>query len=168
MGAKRAFLVHLPGDPLSDYLRAVLPHAPGPEEADALVLPRLTKAAAEPLERALAAGKPAFLPAEALPRRGSGALGRGLSALEQCGLILCPLTALPRWVQTGASCRGLLTVERLRALAAAGVERVYLAGRPGATPLAAAEAKRQNIHLTRGDPYGTGQGHRFGVVHQEE
>lgn len=151
MAAKRVFLAELPGDPLSDYLRAVLLLADRPETADALAVPRLTAATGEVLAAALAAQKPAYLPVEALPERPGAALARGLSVLAGRGLILCPLTALPKWTQRGVSCRELLTLERLKALAEQGFDRVYLAGRPGATPLAAAEAKRRNIYLTGGN-----------------
>lgn len=168
MAAKRAFLVHLPGDPLSDYLRAVLPLAADLRDADALVLPRLTKVAAEPLLGALAAGKPAFLPWEALPGTWSGPLRRGLSILEARGLMVRPLTQLAAWVQSGASCRELLTFERLKDLGAQGFDRIYLAGRPAATPLAVKTAKTQNIYLTGGVRSGTCQGHRLGVVHEEK
>lgn len=154
MAVKRVFLAELPGDPLSDYLKATLSLAPTLRDADGAVLPRLTKAAGETLAAALADQKPAYLPAEALPRRPTPALTQGLSILTGRGLILCPLTALPGWVQKGTSCRELLTLERLKRLAARGFDRVYLAGRPGATPLAAAEAKRRNIYLTGGnDPW---------------
>lgn len=168
MAAKWAFLAHIPGDPLSEYLNAALPLAPALGEADAFVLPRLTKGAAEPLLVALAAGKPALLPREALPERWSGTLGRSLSLLAGRGLVICPLTALPAWVQSGTSCRGLLTYERLRAFAAQGFDRIYLAGRPAATPLAVTAAKTRNIHLTGGERYGACQSHRLGVVYQKK
>lgn len=168
MAAKRAFLAHIPGDPISEYLNAALPLVPVLREADTFVLPRLTQPAAEPLLAALAAGKPALLPREALPERWSGTLGQSLSLLTGQGLVICPLTALPAWVQSGTSCRELLTYERLKAFAAQGFERIYLAGRPAATPLAVTAAKARNIHLTGGEGYGACQSHRLGVVYQKK
>lgn len=168
MPAKRAFLVHLPGDPNSDYLRAVLPLAPTLREADAAVLPRLTAETAGPLLDALRLGKPVFLPAESLPEVMTRTLAAGLSELIRQGLAVCPLTQLPKWVQTGASCPALLTLERLKVLAAQGFDRIYLAARPGATPLAVTAAKTWNIHLTGGIDAGTGQSHRLGVVYPEK
>lgn len=161
-------MLEVPGDPRSDYLKAVLPPAPSWDAAAAVAVPVLTAELVNPLAAALAAGKLALLPYEALPQRLSRAAGESLSALVRSGLILCPLTQLPRWVKTGASCRELLTLERLRAFAARGLDRVYLAALPGATPLAAREAKRLNIHLTGGSYPGIGQSHRFGLVYAEK
>lgn len=168
MADRRAFLWEVPGDPCSDYLRATLPLAQSPDDAGVLVLPALTPATATPLAAALAAGKPVLLPWETLPGRLSREAGESLSALIQNGLILCPLTELPRWARGGTSCRTLLTLERLKAFAAQGFDRIYLANLPGATPLAAAEAKRRNIHLTGGTYPGIGQSHRFGLVYAEK
>lgn len=168
MVVKRAFLAHIPGDPNSEYLRAVLPLAPNLREADAAVLPRLTAETAEPLLDALMLGKPVFLPAESLPETLTRPLAAGLSQLTRRGLTVCPLTELPRWVQTGASCPALLTYERLKTLAAQGIDRIYLAARPAATPLAVTAAKTWNIHLTGGIDAGTGQSHRLGVVYPEK
>lgn len=168
MPPKRAFLAELPGDPLSDYLKATLTLSPILEDADAFALPALTAATLERLLAALSAGKPAYLPNEALPETLSPALAEGLSALTRRGLILCPLTDLPRWAQTGTTCPDLLTLERLQTLAGQGFDRIYLAARPGATPLAAQTAKRQNIRLTGGTFHGAGKSHRFGVVHPEK
>lgn len=168
MVVKRAFLAHIPGDPNSDYLRAVLPLAPALREADAAVLPRLTAETAGPLLDALTLGKPVFLPTESLPETLTRPLAAGLSQLTGQGLTVCPLTELPRWVQTGASCPALLTYERLKTLAAQGIDRIYLAARPAATPLAVTAAKTWNIHLTGGINSGTGQSHRLGVVYPEK
>ncbi len=168
MPPKRAFLAELPGDPCSDYLKATLTLSPTLEDADAFALPALTAATLEPLTAALLAGKPVYLPTEALPPTLTPALAEGLSALTRHGLILCPLTDLPRWVQTGTTYPALLTLDLLQTLARQGFGRIYLAGRPGATPLAAQTAKRQNIRLTGGTFHGAGKSHRFGVVHQEK
>lgn len=168
MPPKRAFLAELPGDPRSDYLKATLTLSPTLDSADALALPALTAVTLEHLTAALSVGKPAYLPQEALPEPLTPALAEGLSALTRHGLILCPLTDLPRWVQTGTTCPNLLTLERLQTLAAKGFDRIYLAARPGATPLAAQTAKRQNIPLTGGTFHGAGKSHRFGVVHPEK
>lgn len=168
MVVKRAFLAHIPGDPNSDYLRAMLPLAPALREADAAVLPRLTAETAGPLLDALTLGKPVFLPAESLPETLTRPLAVGLSQLTGQGLAVCPLTGLPSWVQTGVSCPALLTYERLKTLAAQGIDRIYLAARPAATPLAVTAAKTWNIHLTGGINSGTGQGHRLGVVHKKK
>lgn len=168
MPARRAFLREVPGDPCSDYLKATLPLADRPETADALVVPRLTEETAGALLDALRLGKPALLPAEALPDVLSSALRSGLSQLTQCGLIVCPLTELPRWVLSGTGCPLLLTYGRLKELAERGFDRVYLAARPAATPLALAAAKAWNIRLTGGICPGTGQSDRFGMVHQKK
>lgn len=168
MADKRAFLLEAPGDPCSDYLRAALPLARRPETADALVVPTLAPAAAGPLANALAAGKPALLPREALPEVWSGTLRRSLSFLTGRGLIICPLTELPRWVRSGASCPFLLTLERLKAFVAQGFDRIYLTNRPAATPLAEREAKRLNIHLTGGVCPGIGKSDRLGMVYQKK
>lgn len=168
MPPKRAFLAEVPGDPRSDYLKATLALSPTPEGADALVLPALTAATLERLPTALLAGKPVYLPTEALPPTLTPALAEGLSALTRHGLILCPLTDLPRWVQTGTTCPNLLTLERLQILAAKGFDRIYLAARPAATPLAAQTAKRLNIPLIGGTFHGAGKSHRFGVVYPEK
>lgn len=168
MAAKRAFLLKIPGDPRSEYLKATLLLAERRETADALVVPTLTGDAAEPLAAALAAGKRAYLPTEALPERISPSLRAGLSLLTRRGLIICPLTALPRWVQTGINCPVLLTYERLKEFAARGFDRIYLAARPGATPLAVWAARDRRIHLTGGNGFGTCQGDRFGVVYPEK
>lgn len=168
MGGKRAFLVELPGDPNSDYLRAVLPLAPTLAEADGAVLPRLTGETAGTLVDALKLGKAAFLVAESLPDPLPRSLTAGLSALTRRGLMVCPLTQVAAWVQTGVSCPQLLTYERLKTLAAQGFDRIYLAARPGVTPLALRAAKTRNIQLTGGVCSGTGQGHRLGVVHPEK
>lgn len=168
MPARRVFLPEVPGEPCSDYLKATLPLVQNPDDADVLAVPALTPATATPLAAALAAGKPALLPREALPEVWSGTLRRSLSLLTGCGLMVCPLTELPRWVRSGASCQVLLTLERLKAFAAQGFDRIYLANAPAATPLAAAEAKRLNIHLTGGNDPGTGQSHRLGMVYQKK
>lgn len=168
MPPKRAFLAELPGDPLSGYLKATLALSPTLEGADALALPALTAATLAALTAALGAGKPVYLPTEALPETLTPALAEGLSALTRHGLIICPLTDLPRWVERGVSCPKLLTLERLKTLAAQDFDRIYLAVRPGATPLAVQTAKRLNIRLTGGNFHGAGKSHRFGVVHQEK
>lgn len=168
MPPNRAFLAEIPGDPLSDYLKATLDAAPALDTAHALVLPRLTRPAADVLAAALAAGKPVYLPAEALPKTLTPALARGLSALTKRGLAICPLTELPRWVQSGANCPRLLTLEYLKILVAQGVDRIYLSAWPAATPLAVQTAKQLNIHLSGVNFHGTGQSHRLCVVHEKK
>ena len=168
MAVKRVFLSHVPGNPRSDYLRAVLPLAEDCSEADAVAVPLLAEETAGALAAALAAGQPALLPYEALPKRLSRQAGESLSALVRSGLILCPLTELPGWAGRGASCPVLLTLARLKELAARGIERVFLANVPGATPLAVTEARRRYIHLTGGNYPGIGQSYRFGLVYAEK
>lgn len=136
--------------------------------AERVIVPSLTENSIPELAAALHLEKTVFLPAEAAPGPWSPAARRGLAQLMGAGLILCPLTRLPRWVATGVSCRELLTLERLEHLAAQGFDRIYLAGVPAATPLARQAAKRRNIHLMGVSVSGTGKGDRLGVVYAQE
>lgn len=168
MEAKRVFLAELPGDPVSDYLRAVLPLTASLADAGAAVLPALTEETAVFLTEALRAEKPVYLPAEALPEILTPALKAGLSALSRRGLIVCAMADLPRWVETGANCPVVLTLERLKTFAAQGTDRIYLAGVPAATPLARKTAKELSIDLTGGIHPGVGKSHRFSLVYPQK
>lgn len=168
MTVKRAYLLELPGEPNFAYLQAALRLAPDWPSADVLALPALTAGAVPLLTRALGEGRPAYLPAEALPQSVERPLRESLSALTRKGLTICPLTELPRWVETGANYPGLLTLERLNALMGQGFDRIYLSAVPAATPLARNVARQRKIHLRGGIGHGTGEGDRLGLVHEEK
>lgn len=168
MTAKRAYLLAVPGHPNDAYLRLALPLAPDLASADALVLPILTAGAVGALVETLGRGKPVYLPAEALPQHLERSLREGLSALTRKGLTICPLTELPRWVERGANCPKLLTLERLNALAGQGFDRIYLSTAPAATPLARRVARERQIQLRGGMGRGIGQSDRLGVVYPEK
>lgn len=90
MAVKRVFLSHVPGNPRSDYLRAVLPLAEDCSEADAVAVPLLAEETAGALAAALAAGKPALLPYEALPKRLSRQAGRACPPWSEAALSSAP------------------------------------------------------------------------------
>ena len=168
MAAKRVFVPPLPQSPLYRYLREVLPLAEGMTRADAVALPVLAAQTADALLDGLERGLAVYLPVESLPEWLAPALRAGLAALGRRGLTVCTLADLPHWVETGVSCPALLTAERLNAYAARGIDRVYLAGNPAATPLARRAARTRGIQLTGGMCRGTGKSHRLSLVYPQE
>lgn len=123
------------------------------------------------LFHALLTGGSAWAPWEGVAL-GDGVMARRvrsrLEELEEAGLILCPLTQLPDWVERGTPAGGVVTARRVEAAGAAGAAGLALPPGGLATPLARERARELGIFIRGGRGNGIGTGGGLGLGHPEE